>query len=150
MITKAQIDEFYNQKQLAVIGVSRNKKKFGYLVYNELKTKGYDVVPVNKNADTIDDAVCFNTIDALPAHVKAAIVLTPKKVTLETVQQLIQKGIKQIWVQQNSDTPKAISIAKENNVNLIYGKCIFMFSEPVAGIHKFHRTLVKIFGGMPK
>jgi len=150
MVTKAQIDEFYSHSDIAIIGVSRNPKKFGYMVYKELKNKGYKVVPVNSNADTIDEAVCYKSIDALPAEVTAAVVLTPKKGTLEPVQQLVQKGIKQIWLQQHSDTPEAKDFAMKNGVNLIYGQCIFMFSEPVVGFHKFHKTLKKLFGGLPK
>ena len=150
MITKAQVDEFYSQSNMAVIGVSRNSKKFGYLVYKELKNKCYKVIPVNSNADTIEDAVCYKNIESLPAEVSAAVILTPKKGTLEAVQQLIQKGIRQIWIQQHSDTPEAIDFAKKNGVNLIHGHCIFMLSEPVVGFHKFHRTLKKLFGGLPK
>ena len=56
MITKAQINEFYSQSPIALIGVSRDKKKFGYMVFKELKNKGYKVVPVNSSADIIDDA----------------------------------------------------------------------------------------------
>lgn len=150
MVTKAQIDDFYSQSQIAIIGVSRNKKKFGYMAFNELKNKGYKVVPVNNNADFIDDNLCYKNIEALPVEVTAAVVMTSKKVTPDIVQQLIQKGVKHIWIQQGSDTPEAIKLAKENNINLIYGKCIFMFSQPVEGMHKFHRNILKLFGCMPK
>ena len=120
------------------------------MVFKELKSKGYKVVPVNSNADIIEDETCYRSIDALPSDIKAAVVLTAKKHTPGIVQQLIQKGIKQIWIQQNSDSPETIEYARQNNANVIYGKCIFMFSEPVAGMHKFHRGLVKFFGGWPK
>jgi len=150
MITKEQINEFYSQSQIAMIGVSRNKKKFGYAAYNELKTKGYNVIPVNSNADTIDEAVCYKSIETLPASVTAAVVMTHKKDTLDTVQRLLQKGIKQLWIQKGSDTAEAIDYAKKNYANLINGKCIFMFCEPVVGFHKFHRSIVKLFGGLPK
>lgn len=150
MITKAQINEFYSQSHIAVIGVSRNKKKFGFMVFNELKNKGYKVVPVNINTDTIEGTACYKSIEALPSEITAAVVLTSKKNTSGVVQQLIQKGIKQLWIQQNSDTPEAIDLARNNGANLIYGKCIFMFSEPVAGMHKFHRSLSRFFGGFPK
>ena len=150
MITKEQIDEFYSQPLIAVIGVSRNKKKFGYMVFNELKTKGYKVVPVNGNTDTIDDLVCYRSVDALPAEVKAAVVLTRKKETFGVVERLINKGIKQIWIQRGSGTHNSVEYARKHYVNIIHGKCIFMFSEPVEGIHKFHRALLKLFGRIPK
>jgi len=150
MITKEQIDEFYGQPLIAMIGVSRNKKKFGYVAFSELKKKGYKVVPVNSNTDTIDDAVCFRGIDTLPAEVTGAVVMTHKKETLSTVEQLINKGIKQIWIQQGAQTKEAVEFAKTNYANVISGKCIIMFSEPAEGIHKFHRSVLKLFGRLPK
>lgn len=150
MITKEQIDEFYAQSPIAMIGVSRNKKKFGYIAYTELKKKGYNLIAVNTYTDKIDDITCYRTIESLPAEVKAAVVMTQKKETLNVVQQLVQKGIKQIWLQQGCQSAEAIDYARKNYVNLIHGKCVLMFSEPVEGIHKFHRAIMKLFGRYPK
>lgn len=150
MITKKQIEEFFSSSQIAVIGVSRNKKKFGYMVYDALKKKSINVVAVNPLADSIDGSKCYKTVEELDEKVEAAVVLTKKPQTFDVVVQLINKGIKQIWIQQESDTPEALAFAQEKGVNLIYGKCIFMFANPVTGIHKFHRSILNLFGKLPK
>jgi len=150
MITKEQIEEFYSQPLIAMIGVSRNTKKFGYVAYNELKKKGFKVVPVNSFADTIDGATCYKSIEALPSEVTGAVILTHKKENLGVVEKLLNKGIKQIWIQQGSDTPQAVELAKKNYANLINGKCIIMFSGSLSGMHKFHYNISKFFGRMPK
>lgn len=149
MITKAQIEDFYKQGPIAIIGVSRNKKKFGRTVYDELKKKGISVVPVNPNTDKIEGEKCYKDIATLPQEIKAAVLLTAKSKTLEAVTQCATKGITNIWIQQGSHTKEALEFAGKNNVNLIYGKCIMMFSEP-DGMHKFHRTIMKFFGRLPK
>jgi hypothetical protein len=59
--TIEQIHQFFDNKQIAVIGVSRNTKKFGYLVYAALKKKGYDVYAVNPNTSTNEDVGNFRT-----------------------------------------------------------------------------------------
>ena len=150
MITKAQITKFYNQGCIAMIGASRQKKKFGYIAYTELKNKGIKVVPVNSQVDNIDEDHCYRHIDALPDDIKSAVVVTKKTVTLNVVKQLLDKGINNIWLQQGSETKEAIDFAKEHGANVIHGKCVIMFSEPLGGMHKFHRAIVKLFGGMPK
>ena len=61
-----------------------------------------------------------------------------------------EAGIKKIWMQQGSESPKAIKFCKENGIELVEGECIMMFSEPVKSIHKFHRGLNKLFGKYPK
>jgi len=150
MITKAQIENFYKQGPIAIVGVSRNKRKFGRTVYDELKKKGFSVVPVNPNADDIAGEKCYKNIDALPQEIKAAVLLTPKPKTLETMQQCVAKGITHVWIQQGAHTKEALEFAQNNNkVNLIHGKCIMMFSEP-DGMHKFHRGVMKFFGRLPK
>jgi uncharacterized protein len=150
MITKSQIEEFYKQGTIAIIGVSRNKKKFGRVVYDELKNKGIKVVPVNNQSENLDGDVCYKDITTLPQGLKAAVILTKKSKTFETVKQCIGKGITNIWIQQGSHTKEALEYARNNNVNLIYGKCIMMFSEPVGSVHKFHRAVMKFFGRLPK
>jgi len=149
-VTKKQIDEFLQGKKLAIAGVSRSEKKFGHQVFKELRAKGYSAIPINPNTDTIDGEPCFKHVTDLPSGVDSLLILTPKDQTDEILREAIRKGIKNIWVQQMSDTKETLKIAEEYQKEIIFGKCIFMFSEPVGSIHKFHRTLVKFFGGLPK
>ncbi len=65
-VTKAQINQFLASKEIAVAGVSRNEKKFGRIVFEELKKKGYNVVPVNPNIDQVDETKCYSSVDDLP------------------------------------------------------------------------------------
>ena len=150
MITKKDIEKFLEPKNLAIAGVSRNPKKFGYLVYKELREKGYRLYPVNPSASIIDGENCFSTVSDLPAEVKHLLILTPKAETDSVLREAINRGITNIWVQQMSETKETIKIAKDNRVELISKKCIFMFTEPVSGVHKFHRTILKWFGRLPK
>jgi len=53
-------------------------------------------------------------------------------------------------VQQISNTKETEAIAKDLNIDLIHKECIFMFAEPVQSIHKFHKTIWKILGLLPK
>lgn len=150
MVTRKEIDNFLESKKLAIAGVSRNKKKFGYHVFRDLTKLGYDVYPINPNADTIDGKKCFNNVSALPAGISSLLILTPKSDTDAVLRDAINKGITNIWVQQMSDTKDTIRIAEEYQKEIIHKKCIYMFAEPVMGVHKFHRAILKLFGMLPK
>ncbi|MBN2481071.1 MAG: CoA-binding protein [Bacteroidales bacterium] len=150
MISKAKIDSFLENKKLAIAGVSRDPRKFSHIVYQDLKKRGYDVAPVNHMADNISGDQSYKSVRELPEEVKHLLILTPRKETDAVLRDAINKGITNIWVQQMSETADTIRIAKEFNVELIYKKCIYMFAEPVSGVHKFHRTLVRLFGRLPK
>ena len=150
MQTKTQITEFLSQPAIAFSGVSRDSKKFTNTVYRELKSKGYNILPVNPNTYNINGDKCYQNINSLPENVNAILISTPKSQTTETVKQAIAKNIKNIFIQQTSDTPEAIKLAEENNENLIYKQCIFMAAEPVQGFLKFHKLIATFFGKFPK
>ena len=150
MVTRKEIDNFFESKKLAIAGVSRNKKKFGYQVFNDLSKLGYDVYPINPNADTINDKKCYNNVSVLPPEINSLLILTPKSETDAVLRDAINNGITNIWVQQMSDTKDTIRIAEEYQKEIINKKCIYMFAEPVMGVHKFHRAILKLFGMLPK
>lgn len=147
--SKDQISSFFNSDSIAIAGVSRNKKKFGRMVYEELKQKGYNVLPVNPSTSQINDETCYASINNLPGNIDSVLIATPRDQTDKVLKQAINKGIKNIWVQQFSNTKETIEIAEEYGKEIIYKKCVYMFAEPVIGIHKFHQTLTKLFGRLP-
>ena len=54
-----------------------------------------------------------------------------------------------MWITQGAENDKAIALAEENGIKIIYKKCILMFAKP-SGIHKFHGFVTKVFGKYPK
>ena len=149
-VSKEQIESFLAPRRLAIAGVSRNPKKFGYQVMKELSDKGYSKLPVNPNADEIYGIRCYKRVSELPDDVDSLLIITPKPETDAVLEGALRNGLKNIWVHQTSDTADTLKIAEEYQKEIIYGKCIFMFAEPVVSVHKFHRALVKFFGGLPK
>jgi uncharacterized protein len=150
MITLNEIQQFLEPKKMAMAGVSRNPKKFGGAIFTELKNKGFDLYPINPNVEEIHGVKCYKSVSELPGDVKHLFIVTPKKETAGIVAEAAAKGIERIWIQQSSDTPEAIEIAKAENIPVIYQKCMMMFADPVKSIHGFHRSIVKFFGGYPK
>ena len=148
--SKASIDAFLSTRKIAIAGVSRDPKKFGFLVFKQLKEKGFEVYPINPGADNIAGTPCFRSVSALPLNVHSLVVLTPKKQTKDVVAEAMAKGIDNIWIQQMCDTPEAIELTKAHPVNLITKECILMHTDPVTGIHKFHRNIKKLFGLYPR
>jgi uncharacterized protein len=150
MVTKTDIENFLQPKRFAIAGVSRNPKKFGRMVYNDLRKFGYTLYPVNPNLQEIEGEKVYPTVGELPDDVKHLFIATARKDTDAVLQQAIQKGITHVWIQQMSETPESMKIAAESNVQMITKKCIYMFTDPVKGVHKFHRCLMGFFGRLPK
>ena len=143
------INDFLEPKQIALIGLSRDPKKFSRAVFKELRAKGYDIYPVNPNMDDAEGVKCYHNIADLPEDVKHALFMTPKSNTAGAVENAVHHGFTHIWLQQGAETKEAIEIARQNGVKLVSGACIMMHANP-SGVHKFHRFLSKLFGAFPK
>jgi hypothetical protein len=124
MTTMKQIEEFLASGPVAIAGVSRNPKKFGYIAFKELREKGLEVIPVNPNTDEIGGTRAYRSVADLPANVNSLLVLTAKPDTAPVVRLAREKGIKNIWIQQMSDTPEAIMELAGTDINVIYKQCI--------------------------
>ena len=149
LITKHQIDHFLNTKTLAIAGASRDGKSFSAQAALHLSKLGYKLWLINPQFDPSEkENNRIRSVSELPTDVNHLLVLTPAIQTESVVAEAIQKGIKNLWIQQYSDTPNAMKLARENRLNVVHHQCIFMFSQP-EGMHKFHHRIKKLFRSLP-
>lgn len=152
MTSKKLIDSFLSEKNIAVIGVSGSRKKFGYTIYKEFKSKGYNVYPVNPNAKEIDGEECYPDLLTLSKsrRIEVAILVVPPLSVKIVIRDAYLAGIKKIWMQQGSESEEAINFCKEKGIDVIYNECVLMFAEPAAFIHRAHRWINGMIGKLPR
>jgi uncharacterized protein len=148
--SKSAVMDFVGQRSLAVVGVSRSGKKFGNTAYRELKAKGYQLVPVHPEAETLEGDRCAKNLASLPAPVGGVVVIVPPQQAERVVQEAAAAGIKRVWLQQGAESPAAIRLAESKGMSVVAGECILMFAEPAAFYHRAHRWVKGAFGGLPK
>jgi uncharacterized protein len=149
MTTLKQINEFLESQPIAMVGASRNPKKFGYSAFKELKEKGMKIIPVNPLAEEIMGEKSYPNVKMLPPEVQSIIIVTKKDQTASVIREAKEKGIKQIWIQQMADSKEAMAELRDSDIKFITGECILMYFKPHS-IHKFHGSLKKLFGRFPK
>lgn len=152
-ISKEEIIETFSEPGLFLaVGISRKEKHFSRYVLNELKAKGYTVVPINPHAKLIDEEPCFASIEqALKTHdrqdLKGALLFTPKNETVNVVKQLLDLEIEPIWVQQGAESKELQTFLDDKpDKKVLTRKCIMMYASPVTGFHRFHRGLARLTG----
>ena len=149
MATKKAVEDFLNCKTLAIVGVSRSGKKFGNSVFRDLKEKGYEVFPVNPEAETLEGVRCYPKISSIENSPDGAVLITPPEQTEKVVQDALAAGVKHIWMQQGAESIKAIELAENGGASVVSGECIMMFADPVKSVHRFHRWVWNLFGRLP-
>jgi predicted CoA-binding protein len=141
----SSLKNFLSSKEVAVAGVSRDNKKFGYKIFDHFRSHGYTVYPINPEAKEIDGVTCYPSALGIPENVKNLFIVTHANDTEKVMKDAISRGFEMIWLQQKSETPEVLRLAKENGIETISGKCLFMHLDPKGG-HAVHRFIIRLFG----
>jgi predicted CoA-binding protein len=150
MTDKAVVQEFLDQRNLAVVGVSTTGNKFGNIAYRELKAKGYRLFPVHPTAEAIEGERCYSSLRELPEPVDGVLVVVPPEQTEKVVQDAAATGIRRVWMQPGAESEAAVQFCEQNGMSVIRGECILMFAEPAAFGHRAHRWVWGLLGKLPK
>ncbi|MGE5458194.1 MAG: CoA-binding protein [Methanococcaceae archaeon] len=152
-ISYEQIEEFYKQKRVAIIGLSRKEKTYSRGLFTELKKRDYEIIPVNPNAEEIDGIACVADISKIDPAPSAAYILTTTRSIDSLVDECMSKGIKHIWYYTGKDKSESLWKISENcqrhGINFIFGQCPFMFLKDTSFPHKFHGFIMKLMGQYP-
>ena len=148
------IEDFLGQKRIAMIGVSRDPKHFSMNLFEELCRRGYDVIPVNPGAPSINGRHCFQRVQEIQPPVKAALLMTPPEITERIIEDCYVAGIKQGWmfraVGKGAVSMNAVEFCREKGMEVIPGQCPLMFLPGAEGVHRLHGLFRKITGRYPK
>jgi len=122
-----KIKRFLDKKNVfAVVGASRNPKKYGHQVYKDLKEAGYEVYPVNPNANEILGDKCYPDLKSLPKKPDVVDLVVPPEVTKKIVRECKELNIKRVWMQPGAESEEAIEFCEENGIEVIHGMCIMV------------------------
>jgi predicted CoA-binding protein len=122
---KSIIDEFLNKKNIfAVVGVSRNKEKYGNKVYTDLKKAGYVVYPINPKIDKINGIKYYAKLKDLPKKPDVVNIVVPSEIAIKIVKECKELGINKIWMQPGSQSEESIEYCNKNKINLLHDICI--------------------------
>jgi hypothetical protein len=151
--TRAEISEFLDCKRLAVVGVSRHPNDFTRALFREFAARGYDVIPVNPNADEIEGRRCFARVGEIEPAVEAALLLTPAPATLAVVLECTEAGVEQVWLHRGAGigavSDAAVRFCRGNGIKVVAGECPLMFLRDAGWVHRAHGMLRKLVGSYP-
>lgn len=127
MANKGNIETFLAGKRFAVVGASQDRTKYGNKVLRVYQQNRRDAVPVNPKADEVEGLKTYPDLASIPGEIDGVSIITPPAVTERVVQEAIQRGIKNIWMQPGAESAAAITAADESGANVIArGPCILV------------------------
>jgi predicted CoA-binding protein len=153
---QAAIDDFLAQKRIAVAGVSRKPggAHTGNVIYQRFRERGYEVFAVNPNADTVEGDPCYRSLAAIPGGVDAVVIATAPSVAPAVARECQELGIKRVWMHRSfgggSVSREAHELCRQNGIASIAGGCPLMYGPTSDGGHRFMRSMLGLFGRLPK
>lgn len=110
----------------AVIGVSKNAKKYGYKVFKDLKEAGYNVIPINPHEKEILGAKVYKDIFEVNSKIDMVIFVVPPIITEKILLSVKKLGIGKVWLQPGSESKKSIEYCRQNKIECIHNACIMV------------------------
>jgi uncharacterized protein len=133
--TDEEIKKFYNLKNIAIVGMSKNEEKPSHYVPKYLIQNGYNVIPVNPTTEEILERKAYKLVSEIQEDVDIVDVFRKSDDIIPIVDDLLKKkGIKLIWLQKGIFNQRAEELAKKNGIDFVYNRCMLeehqrLFSE---------------------
>lgn len=113
-------------ESVAVVGATRNRDKYGYKVLVDLRQGGYRVYGVNPNYREIEGIECFPDIQSLPELPDLLVFVVPPEITEKALAEAARAGVKRIWMQPGSESPRAVAFCREKGIQAVHDACIMI------------------------
>jgi hypothetical protein len=121
----SEIKEFYQLKNIAVVGMSKNEEKPSHQVPKYLIEHGYNVIPVNPTLTEVLGRKAYSSIVAIQERIDIVDVFRKSEDIPAVVDDALKKdGIKVIWMQIGIYNEDAEKKAKQNGIDVIYNRCM--------------------------
>lgn len=92
-------EKMLEKKIWAVIGANQDPEKYGNMIYKKLRTRGYEVYPVNPVYDTVEGDKCYKDLSSLPKIPEVLDMVVSPKRGKAFIEEAARLGIKYIWLQ---------------------------------------------------
>lgn len=128
--TDTEIRKFYELRNIAVVGMSKNVEKPAHFVPKFLMEHNYNIIPVNPTTTEVLGRKSYPSLSEVPDSMNIDIVDVFRKsedvpsVVDDAIKNKSKKGIKLIWMQLGIQNEEAEKKAKENGVDVIYNRCM--------------------------
>ncbi len=148
------VARFLRGNRLAVAGVSRHADAAANFVFKKLRNCGYDVFPVNPNAEAVEGVQCYPDVTSIPGELGGVVIATHPGVSAAIVRQCKERGVTQVWFHRSfgegSVSKEAVGECERLGIECIVGGCPLMFCDPVDVGHKCMRWWLQRWGRVPK
>jgi predicted CoA-binding protein len=113
---------------VAIVGATDDPAKYGYVIYRDLKRKGFSIFPVNRNRETVDGDEAFKQLADIPKAPTVVNIVVPPEATEQVLQQCLELGLMNVWLQPGTESAANLTFLQKHPFNYLANACIMVQS----------------------
>ena len=122
---EAEVRQALSQhKRIAVVGLSDKPHRASYGVAQYLKNHGYEIFPVNPQAEEVMGLRSYPDLASVPGPVDIVDVFRRSEFTPAIAREAVAIGARMLWLQLGLINEEAAEIARQANMMVVQDACL--------------------------
>jgi predicted CoA-binding protein len=93
---------------VAVVGASRDRRKYGNKAVRAFRAAGDTVIPIHPRESEIEGLRAFASVLDVPGPIDMATVYVPPDKALQVLADLARKGVAEVWLNPGADDDRVL------------------------------------------
>jgi len=111
---------------IALIGATNDSKKYGNIIYKDLKRKNITVYGINPKATTIDGDKVYPTLESLPLRPDILNFVVPPKIAFTMIQEAVANGYDNFWLQPGAESEEILDYLDRSGKTYLANACVMV------------------------
>jgi len=99
-------------KVVAVIGASRDRRKFGNRALRAYVDQGYTVIPINPHETEVEGLKAYASVLDVPGPIDMASFYVPPEIGEQIIGDVVRKQIPEVWLNPGADSDELVARAR--------------------------------------
>jgi hypothetical protein len=114
------------QIKIALIGATNDSRKYGNIIYKDLKSKNLQVYGINPKATTIDGDKAYHSLKELDFRPDILNFVLPPKLGFEVVKEAVELGLDNFWFQPGAESEEILKYLEEHKKTSLAHACVMV------------------------
>ena len=110
----------------AIVGATDSPRKYGGIIYRDLKNKGFKVFAVNPNREGVDGDPAWDKVTEIPEKPTMVVLVVPAPVGVGVVADAAEAGIESVWVQPGAFSQELGDALDAGGFDWLAGACVMV------------------------
>lgn len=105
---------------VAVVGASRDRRKYGNISVRAHRQQGYEVFPINPLADEVEGLPAFPSVADVPCErLDRVTMYVPPEVGVTLLEEIAARSPTELWLNPGSESDEIVRQARQLGLNVI-------------------------------